>query len=116
VLLAVCATAHAAEAPKTYHAPRLPDGHADLEGNWTISNLTPLERPEGFTELEITAADAARLKAEYLDPPVSPNQPDDPGSIELGRSSQFEVSCEAPSLLIRMTAKFRGKTNIGRNR
>ena len=87
VLLALCATAHAAEAPKTYQAPRLPDGHADLEGNWTISNLTPLERPEGFTELEITAADAARLKAEYLDPPGSPNQPDDPG---LDRNRSFE--------------------------
>jgi hypothetical protein len=58
-----------------------------MEGNWTISNLTPLERPEGITQLAITAADAARLKAAYLDPPGSPNQPDDPG---LDRNRSFE--------------------------
>jgi hypothetical protein len=87
VLLALYTAAHAAEKPKTYHPPRLPDGHADMQGNWTISNLTPLERPEGFTQLEITAADAARLKAQYLVPPGGPNQPDDPG---LARDRSFE--------------------------
>jgi hypothetical protein len=86
-LFTLCAAAHAAEIPKTYHAPRQPDGHADMQGNWTISNLTPLERPEGFTQLAITAADAARLTAEYLDPPGGANQPDDPG---LDRNRSFE--------------------------
>jgi hypothetical protein len=55
VLLALCTTVHAAE-PKTYRAPRLPDGHADMEGIWKNSNLTPLERPPEFTQLVITAA------------------------------------------------------------
>jgi hypothetical protein len=86
-LLMLLDTAHAAETPHAYRAPRLPDGHIDMQGNWTISNLTPLERPDGFTQLAITAADAARLKAEYLDPPGSPNQPDDPG---LDRNRAFE--------------------------
>jgi hypothetical protein len=67
-LLALCATAHAAEKPKTYRAPRLPDGHADIEGIWKNSNLTPLGRPEGITQLAITVTDAARLRAQYLAP------------------------------------------------
>jgi hypothetical protein len=83
-LLALSALGHAAEKPKTYRAPRLPDGHADIEGNWTISNLTPLERPAGIAQLAITAADAARLKAEYLVPPGGANQPEDPG-LDQGR-------------------------------
>jgi hypothetical protein len=86
LLLALCATAYAAEKPKFYHPLRLPDGHPEMQGNWTMSDLTPLERPEGFTQLAITAADAARLKAQYLDPP-GPTQPDDPG---LDRDRVFE--------------------------
>jgi hypothetical protein len=70
--------AHAAE-PKTYHAPRLGDGHADMEGIWKNSNLTPLERPQDMTQLTISAAEAARLKAQYLAGTGGPNQPDDPG-------------------------------------
>jgi hypothetical protein len=78
VLLTICTTVHAAE-PKTYRAPRLPDGHADMEGIWKNSNLTPLERPQEFIQLTITAADAARIKAQYLAGTGGPNQPDDPG-------------------------------------
>ena len=51
-----------------------------------MSDLTPLERPEGFTQRTITVADAARLKAQYLNPP-GPTQPDDPG---LDRDRSFE--------------------------
>jgi hypothetical protein len=79
VLLAFCGTAQAAEKPTPYHPPRLPDGHVDMEGIWKNSNLTPVERPQEFTQLTITAADAARLKAQYLAGTGGPNQPDDPG-------------------------------------
>jgi len=78
-LLALSALAQAEDKPKTYHAPRLPDGHADMEGIWKNSNLTPLERPPEFSQLTITAADAARLKAQYLAGTGGANQPDDPG-------------------------------------
>jgi hypothetical protein len=60
-------------------APRLPDGHVDMEGIWKNSNLTPLERSTEFTQLTITAVDAAKLKAQYLEGRGGPNQPDDPG-------------------------------------
>src|SRR5260370_41923684 len=86
VLLALSATAHAAEKPKTYRAPRLPDGHVDMQGIWKNSNLTPLERPQEFTQLAITATDAAKLQAQYLVPQGGPNQPDDPGRALEDRS------------------------------
>ena len=60
-LLAFFGTAQAAEKPTSYHPPRLPDGHVDMEGIWKNSNLTPLERPQEFTQLTITAADAALI-------------------------------------------------------
>ncbi len=86
VLLALGATAHAAERSKPYRAPRTADGHVDFQGIWKNSNLTPLERPQEFTQLAITAADAARLRAAYLIPPGGPNQPDDPGRVLEDRS------------------------------
>jgi hypothetical protein len=81
VLLALCATVHAADKAKTYRAPRLADGHVDMQGIWKNSNLAPLERPPDFTTLAITAADAAKLKAQYLQGTGGPNQPDDPGRV-----------------------------------
>ena len=78
-LLAFFGTAHAAEKPRAYRPPRLPDGHVDMQGIWNNSNLTPLERPEGFTQLTITAADSKKLEAQYYLGPGGPNQPDDPG-------------------------------------
>jgi hypothetical protein len=85
-LLALCASAHAAEKTKAYRAPRLPDGHADMQGIWNNSNLTPLERPQQFTQLAITAADAKRFEAQYYLGPGGPNQPDDPGRVLEARS------------------------------
>jgi hypothetical protein len=79
-VLVLCATASAAaENLRRYRPPRLPDGHVDMQGMWKNSNLTPLEREPGFTQLTISAAEAARLTAEYVDPPGGIKVPDDPG-------------------------------------
>ena len=86
VLVALCSPVCAAEQQTAYRAPRSADGHVDFQGIWKNSNLTPLERPDGFTQLAITAADAARLQAEYLVPSGGPNQPDDPGRAIEDRS------------------------------
>src|ERR1700722_10176105 len=77
-LLLLIATAHAAEEPRAYHPPRVPDGHVDMQGMWRNSNLTPLERPPEFTQLAITPSDANRLKEQYLNASGNQNQPDDP--------------------------------------
>src|SRR5437879_10531040 len=37
-------------APKVYKAPRTPDGQPDLQGFWTNTTYTPLERPKGVTK------------------------------------------------------------------
>ena len=53
-------------ATKTPTLPRLPDGHPDLQGYWTNTTFTPLERPqelgekEFFTEAEAAAYEEAR--------------------------------------------------------
>ena len=80
ILLANNSTAHPAGKPSGgYHPPRTPDGHVDLEGTWIISNITPLERSQEFTQLRITAADAEKLRTDFLGPRAAANQPDDPG-------------------------------------
>ena len=38
-----------------YVAPRTPDGHPDLQGNWSNATVTPVQRPEGGDD---TFADA----------------------------------------------------------
>ncbi len=40
------AQARAADAEE-WEVPRTPDGHPDLQGNWTNQTLTPLQRREG---------------------------------------------------------------------
>ena len=45
-------------------APRTPWGHPDLQGNWTNTTTTPLERPSDFAgKTALTAAERAALDA-----------------------------------------------------
>ena len=44
---------------KPYAPPRTPDGQPDLQGFWTNSTYTPLERPNGVTKEFYTPAEAA---------------------------------------------------------
>ena len=41
------AVAQAASDAEKWEVPRTPDGHPDLQGNWSNSTLTPFERREG---------------------------------------------------------------------
>ena len=47
-------------AAKAYKAPRTPDGQPDLQGFWTNSTYTPLERPDGVTKEIYTAEEYAK--------------------------------------------------------
>src|SRR5215470_15083768 len=50
-----------AQAPKPYTAPRLPDGHPDLQGIYDLATLTPLERLAGAKAF-YTKEEAAKLE------------------------------------------------------
>jgi hypothetical protein len=67
LLLAVVAAQPAAAQTRPYTPPRTPDGQPDLQGYWTNSTYTPLERPNGVTKEFYTPQEAAeRNKRESL--------------------------------------------------
>jgi hypothetical protein len=56
---AVTSTAQAVtNTARPYKAPRTPDGQPDLQGFWTNSTYTPLERPDGVTKTHYTPEEA----------------------------------------------------------
>jgi hypothetical protein len=63
--------------------PRTPDGHPDLQGNWTNATLTPLERPNGQPAV-LSTAEVAKIekgmadRVEQLAQPSDPNRPAPP--------------------------------------
>ncbi len=60
VVSTAAAQARATDAEK-WEVPRTPDGHPDLQGNWTNVTLTPFEREEGKGAV-FTADEVARLE------------------------------------------------------
>jgi hypothetical protein len=45
-----------------HRPPRLANGRPDLQGNWELTDPTPLVRPPGFTTLSITAEQARQIE------------------------------------------------------
>jgi hypothetical protein len=62
-----------------YRPPRMSDGQVDLQGVWSHTNLTPLERPANLTSFVITPEQAAAIEArinarnEDLSKPAEPS-------------------------------------------
>ena len=54
----LAASASSAQQTRTYKAPRTADGQPDLQGFWTNSTYTPLERPDGVTKAIYTPEEA----------------------------------------------------------
>lgn len=71
---------------KAWAPPRTPDGHPDLQGFWTNSTLTPLERPKGlgakefYTEAEL--ADLIKKDENRVALNVEEGRPTEPGTRE----------------------------------
>jgi hypothetical protein len=77
----VCITFSAVAKDQVYRAPRL-DGHPNLQGMWTISNLTQLERPPGIKSLIISADEAASMKKRLNAMLYNPSSPSDPADFD----------------------------------
>ncbi len=58
----------ATSASKAGAAPRTPEGHPDLQGNWNFATVTPLERPAQFAGKEtLSTEEAAAFAKETVD-------------------------------------------------
>src|SRR5687767_707140 len=75
-------------ASRAWQVPRTPDGHPDLQGNWTNATLTPFQRAEGrgpvFTPEEV--AELERVEEEC---------PPNPGTVVCGRAQSSGPTDEA---------------------
>jgi hypothetical protein len=68
-------------AKKATALPRTPWGHPDLQGVWTNSTTTPLERPASMAErATLTDEEFARLAAQAASPEDGPPRAGDPGT------------------------------------
>jgi hypothetical protein len=76
-LAALALAVSTASAQKTWKVPRTPDGHPDLQGNWTNATLTPIERPNGLP-LVITPEQVAALEKVRTDSIEKLSKPSDP--------------------------------------
>jgi hypothetical protein len=73
---------------KAYRAPRLPDGRVDLQGTWSMNDLTPLERPRDISTLVITTEEAERINARDLSKRFDGSVPGDPAENQETRRIQ----------------------------
>jgi len=63
ILIALLGTTlAAAQAPKKWTPPRTPDGQPDLQGFWTNSSYSPLERPKNVTKEFYSKEEALELE------------------------------------------------------
>jgi len=94
VTLPAAAVSLAAQAPAaavragSWQAPRTPEGHPDLQGNWTNVTLTPFQRPAGRGPV-FTRDEVARI--ETPDDECPPN----PGTVLCGRAAAAGTTDEA---------------------
>ena len=76
--LALALVASAAHAATPFKPPRLSDGHPDLQGDWTNSSITSLERAITYGDRRVlTPGEVADEEAEFnwLSAPRGPTDP-----------------------------------------
>ena len=84
----VVSTAAAQENAGKWEIPRTPDGHPDLQGNWTNATLTPFEREEGLGPVY------TREEVEEIERPDG-DCPANPGTVACGRAIREGDDAEA---------------------
>jgi len=75
IIFFILGLAGAASAADGYRAPRTPDGVPDLQGLWSNSSLTQLERPDELKSLVPSEADAKAYEKAHIGKP--PSDPED---------------------------------------
>ena len=80
------AAAKAASSAKTWNPPRTPDGQPDLQGVWTNSTLTPLERPAEFAGKEFLTQQEAADFVKRLLQQVNSDRRDGGAQVDVNRS------------------------------
>jgi len=65
ILLTLWLIGEAASAKEGYRPPRV-NGQVDMQGMWTNTSVTPLERPPEFKMLVVTADEAAQMHAKVV--------------------------------------------------
>ena len=64
----------------TWSMPRTPDGHPDLQGNWTNATITPIQRPEG-RDLVLTPEQIAQVEGRRQQVIEVTSRPSDPDRV-----------------------------------
>ncbi len=83
---AIAAKAKTPVSAKVWTAPRMPDGHPDLQGIWTNSTLTPLERPRDLAGKEFLTEQEASEREKRLLEELSTDRRDGGAEVDVGRS------------------------------
>lgn len=79
LVLGAMQTAHAADAPSTWKAPRTEYGQPDLQGFWTNATITQLERdPELGDKLVLSSQEAAAIEQGFAGILAEEGKPSDP--------------------------------------
>ena len=88
-----------ASAAGSWVVPRTPDGHPDLQGNWTNLTLTPFERPEDQESPVLTREEVQERQGYAADLYVRRLQPSDPDrpAPPPGEVSRCRPSLESPT-------------------
>ncbi|MCR5877750.1 hypothetical protein [Phenylobacterium sp. J367] len=101
--LLILALAAAPAAAQPYKAPRTPFGHPDLQGIWTNTAITFLQRPPNFKTLELGEDEVAAFEAGFkkmVEPlvgtaPIDPNLPAPPEVKEVANADFIEMRLAA---------------------
>jgi hypothetical protein len=75
-----------ATSEKIWTAPRTADGHPDLQGIWTNSTMTPLERPRDLAGKEFLTEQEASEREKKLREDLSTDRRDGGAEVDVNRS------------------------------
>jgi len=89
-----------AASSKTWTQPRTSDGQPDLQGIWTDSTMTPLERPRALAGKEFFTPQEAAEREKHTLEEVSTDRRDGPAEVDVNRSYN-ELWRERGHLLLR---------------